>query len=184
MSEEEKDILVKARQHKFCPWCATALVQKTRDSKDRLCCPNCDFVWYHNPIPAAGAIIYKDGQILLAKRKLPPRVGDWTFPAGFMEYDENPGECCIREIREETGLDIKIDELFWVYAGHDDPRSNAVLVLYIASITGGNLTAGDDADEVKFFPLNETPENIAFQAHKDAIRDFKEYLKTGKFPVR
>jgi 8-oxo-dGTP diphosphatase len=184
VTRAEEHILIEARRYKFCPWCASALVEKEHDGRARLICPNCDFVWYHNPIPAAGAIIYRDGKILLVKRKYPPRIGDWTFPAGFMEYDESPVDCCIREIKEETGLDIKVTRLFWNYAGHDDPRSNAVLALYIAEIIGGIITPGDDAAEVKFFTLDKTPSNIAFKSHKDAIVDFKEYLNIGKFPIR
>jgi 8-oxo-dGTP diphosphatase len=182
--KEEEHLLVKARQYTYCPWCAAPLVTKETDGRPRLKCPDCDFIWYRNPIPAAGAIIYQDSKLLLVKRKYPPRVGDWTFPAGFMEYDESPVECCIREIKEETGFDIKIDRLFWNYAGHDDPRSNATLALYIAQITGGDLKAGDDAAEVRFFALDEIPSNIAFQAHRDAITDFKEYLKNGQFPAK
>jgi 8-oxo-dGTP diphosphatase len=118
----------------------------------------------------------------LAKRKYPPRVGYWGIPAGFLEYDESPVECCIREIREETGLEIKINRLFWSYPGHDDPRANAILTLYLAEIIGGSLSAGDDAVEVKFFGWDEIPANIAFQAHRQALADFKRFLDTGKLP--
>ena len=184
MNDKEDHKLVEARPYIYCPWCASALVEKEHDGRIRLRCPNCDFVWYRNPIPAAGAIIYQDGEILMVRRKYPPRIGDWTFPAGFMEYDEAPTECCIREIKEETGLEIKITGLFWNYAGHDDPRSNAVLMLYIAKIIGGVITPGDDAAEVQFFALDKTPSNIAFQAHRDAIVHFREYLKSGQFPAK
>jgi 8-oxo-dGTP diphosphatase len=179
-SEEHK--LVKARLYKFCPWCASTLVRKRLDGRERSVCPNCDFIWYRNPIPAAGAILHRDDGILLVKRKFPPRVGDWCFPAGFMEYAETPVECCIRELKEETGLDIKIRGLFRNYAGHDDPRSNAVLIMYLAEIVGGELAAGDDALEVEFFDLNNIPSNIAFQAHRDAIADYRRYLETGRLP--
>jgi 8-oxo-dGTP diphosphatase len=174
--------LVKARVYRFCPWCGADLVARECDGRERRRCPKCDFIWYHNPIPAAGAIIEKDNRILLVKRKFPPRVGDWCFPAGFMEYEESPTECCIRELKEETGLDIGITRLFWNYAGHDDPRSHAILILYLAEIRGGILTAGDDAIEVEYFDIYSTPENIAFQAHREAIVDYRRYKETGLFP--
>ncbi len=180
-SEEHK--LVRARLYSYCPWCASPLVGRLSDGHERLVCPNCDFIWYRNPIPAAGAILFRDNSILLTKRKYPPREGDWCFPAGFMEYSESPAECCVRELKEETGLDIKISGLFHAYAGHDDPRSNAVLILYLADISGGELRPGDDAIETVFFELDRIPPNIAFQAHRDAIRDFKRYIKTGQLPV-
>jgi 8-oxo-dGTP diphosphatase len=174
--------LVKARPYKYCPWCASPLATRHCDGRERLYCPNCDFIWYHNPIPAAGAIIEQDGQILLVKRKFEPRIGDWCFPAGFMEYDESPVECCVRELKEETGLDIRITRLFWNYAGHDDPRAHAILALYLAEIDGGMLCAGDDAIEVRYFDLYKTPPNIAFQTHREAIDDYRRYKETGLFP--
>jgi ADP-ribose pyrophosphatase YjhB (NUDIX family) len=99
-----------------------------------------------------------------------------------MEYEESPVACCIRELKEETGYNIAITRLFWNYSGHDDPRSNAVLMLYLADIVGGHPVAGDDAFEVRFFDLDKTPGNIAFQAHRDAIADFRKYQITGEFP--
>lgn len=99
-----------------------------------------------------------------------------------MEYDESAVQCCMREIREETGLDIRVGRLFWNYSGHDDPRSNALLAMYFAEITGGRLCAGDDAVEVMYFDINNTPTDIAFQAHIDAIADFRRYKQTGHFP--
>ena len=91
-------------------------------------------------------------------------------------------ECCIRELKEETGLDIKITRPFWNYSGHDDPRSNAVLMMYLADVIGGTLLAGDDAFDLGFFKLDNTPPNIAFQAHHDAIADYRHYMETGHLP--
>ncbi len=99
-----------------------------------------------------------------------------------MEYDESPVECCVREIKEETGLEIKVTRLFWNYSGHDDPRSNAMLAMYLAEEIGGNSTAGDDAIELEFFHIDKTPANIAFQAHREAIADYRRFMKTGLFP--
>lgn len=179
---QEDHKLIEARLFRFCPWCASPLILKGRDGRDRLSCPECDFIWYRNPIPAAGAFIKRGETILLVKRKFPPRVGDWCFPAGFMEYDESPVECCVREIKEETGLEVRVTRLFWNYSGHDDPRSNAILAMYLAEETGGKLEAGDDAIELEFFPIDKTPANIAFQAHREAIADFKRFMQTGLFP--
>lgn len=178
--EEHK--LVEARLFEYCPWCASPLVLENCDGRGRFRCPECDFIWYRNPIPAAGAIISQGGKILLVKRKYPPKIGDWCFPAGFMEYDESPVQCCLRELREETGLDVKISRLFWVYSGYDDPRSNAVLILFLADINGGRLSPGDDAIDLGFFDPLQIPANIAFQAHRDAAADYRKYLDTGQFP--
>jgi ADP-ribose pyrophosphatase YjhB (NUDIX family) len=122
-------------------------------------------------VPACGALIEKDRSILLVKRAHEPRVGAWGIPAGFMEYGEHPEATAVREVFEETGLRVKLNGVFGVYAGRDDPRTRAVLVLYRARIVGGRLVAGDDASDVGFFPLARLPRPIAFRAHREALRD-------------
>lgn len=183
MNEINENGYLEAREFKFCPWCGESLSVKQLDGRDRRYCAGCGFIWYKNPVPAAGAIIYNDGRLLLVKRKYPPREGDWCLPAGFQEYDESPAECCIREVKEETGLDIKIDSLFWNYKAGDDPRTMVVLILYLASVRDGELKAGDDAIEVDYFDLRKIPSNIAFKAHRRAIEHVREYIKSGELPA-
>lgn len=176
----DEDFLIKRKNnflgYRFCPRCGGKLDEKIIDHNRRLKCANdtCDFVYYHNPIPAAGAVVIRDGKILLVKRAVMPRVGWWCIPAGFMEWSEHPSQTAVREVREETGLEIKLDSLFEIYSGHDDPRTNAVLILYIASAVGGKPMAADDAEEARFFGFDEIPENIAFLSHRQALADYKE----------
>ncbi|MEE9554644.1 MAG: NUDIX hydrolase [candidate division Zixibacteria bacterium] len=183
MSVNEEYGYLEARDYEFCPWCGEALVEKQLDGRQRRTCPKCGFIWYKNPVPAAGAIIHNDHGLILVKRKFPPSEGDWCLPAGFQEYNESPMECCIREVKEETGLDIKIDGLFWNYKAGDDPRTMVVLILYLASITGGEKKPGDDAIEVEYFGMDNIPSNIAFTAHRKALSQFKSYLKNDSLPV-
>ncbi len=140
-------------------------------------CPACGFIHYRNPAPAAGVLVHRDGEVLLVKRKFEPRAGTWCLPAGFMEYGETPRQCATRELFEETGLRARLGELFGVYAGLDDPRVRAILVLYVADHTRGTLKPGDDAIEAQFFPLRRPPREIAFAAHSQALREFAAWLK-------
>jgi len=179
---DDEHKLVISKDFAFCPWCASGLIEKRIDGKTRKHCPKCDFIHYKNPAPAAGAIIIDDGKVLLVKRKYPPRVGDWSFPAGFMEYGESPSHCCIREVKEETNLDVRLASSFKVYSGSDDPRTRAVLIMYIAKIRGGDLKAGDDASELKFFSLDKLPDNLAFESHIRALDEYREFEKTGSLP--
>ena len=168
---------------KFCPLCASGLTSKVFSGTKRSVCEACGYIWYKNPIPAAGAIILKDNDVLLVKRKYDPQAGGWCLPAGFMENNESPVECCIREVKEETGLDIQVDKLFWNYEAGDDPRAKVVLILYLADIIGGDLVPGDDAIEAEYFPLENLPNNIAFNAHIRALNHLKSYLTSGKLPI-
>ncbi len=158
----------------FCPKCRAELVLEHYDHRQRKICPSCGFVDYHNPVPAAGAIVVRDGKLLLVKRAENPYKGDWCIPAGYMEWDESPSHCAERELKEETGLEIRAKSIFEVYSGTDDPRTNAVLILYFCDEVGGEAVAGDDAAELRFFSLAEIPGNIAFEAHRQALRDLQD----------
>lgn len=145
------------------------------DGCHRMACDRtqeCGYIYYQNPIPAAGAIVIENDKLLLVKRAHPPKVGFWCIPAGFMEWNEHPTETAIREILEETGLRVKLTSIFEIYTGDDDPRSNAVLILYLAKTVGGTMRAGDDASEVAYFGFNELPEPLAFVAHDKAVVDY------------
>jgi len=160
------------KDYRYCPRCSAELVEKKIDHRKRKVCPVCGFVLYKNPAPASGAIIVENGKILLVKRRYDPFRGDWSLPAGFIEYDESPENCVIREIKEEVNLDIRIKELFNVYSGSDDPRTRAILVVYLVEVVGGQLKPGDDATEAQFFGKEEVPPNVAFQAHRQVIREY------------
>ena len=167
------------RDFRFCPICSAELVKRVVDKKNRMACHVCGFVYYQNPVPAAAVIIEKEGKILLVQRKFNPYAESWSLPSGFMEYNETPQECAKRETKEEAGLDIKIKNLFDIYLATDDPRTHVVLMVYLAAIIQGSLKAGDDAKEVRFFLPSEIPADIAFTAHKRALKEYLE-KKFGK----
>ena len=158
----------------YCPRCATALEPRDEHGTMRPTCPACGYIWYRNPVPAAGVLMVEAGQVLLVRRKYEPRAGHWCLPAGFMEAGETPEHTAVRELREETGLVGRLTGLFGVYAGFDDPRVRAVLILYTAERDGGTLTPGDDAIEAAWFPLEDLPPEIAFAAHRQALSEFRE----------
>lgn len=170
--------------YRFCPRCSAELERRNLDGRQRLVCQSdgCDFIYYHNPVPAAGVVIYGPEGLLLVQRAHPPCVGWWCLPAGYMEWDESPEKTAVRETREETGLAVELNGLFGVYSGDDDPRVNAVLALYSARIIGGKLQAGDDASDAGCFALDALPEKVAFAAHRQAIADLKKKLAFGAFP--
>lgn len=171
ISKEES---LEKREFRFCPLCSAELVKKVLDKKTGIVCNVCGFVYYQNPVPATAVIIEKEWKVLLVQRKFNPYAQDWSLPSGFMEYSETPEECAKRETKEETGLDIKIKTLFNIYLATDDPRTHVVLIVYLADIIQGNLKAGDDAREVRFFSPSEIPTNIAFTAHRRALKEYFE----------
>jgi 8-oxo-dGTP diphosphatase len=133
-------------------------------------------VFYQNPAPAVGVIVLEGDHVLLVQRKYEPRKGGWTLPAGFVEYGELLEECAVRELKEETNLDVELTGVFNAYSAMDDPRVKVVLVLYLGKRVGGELAAGDDACDAGFFPIDDLPDPIAFKAHVQALAEIKTYL--------
>jgi 8-oxo-dGTP diphosphatase len=157
---------------KFCPHCAGRLTPRVIDEKERLVCEECGFIFYINPKVAAGVLIEHEGRVVLVRRGIEPHFGSWTLPAGFAEYGETIEETAIRECREETGLEVELDGLLGVYSVNSDFYGHLVLVLYSAHIVYGEMVAGDDASEVGLFAPDELPTDIAFQAHRQALRNW------------
>ena len=133
-----------------------------------MACRACGYVHYRNPAPAAGVLIVEEGAVLLVKRRHEPFKGLWSIPSGFIEYDEDVRATAVREAKEETGLAVEIDALHAVETCFDDPRGSTLLVLYRAHSLGGTPAAGDDAEEVGFFPLDDLPP-LAFEAHRKVL---------------
>jgi ADP-ribose pyrophosphatase YjhB (NUDIX family) len=138
-------------------------------------CPACGFVHYRNPASAAGVVVVERDRVLLVKRRFDPFKGLWVIPSGFMEYDEDVRTTAAREVLEETGLAVELDALHAVESCFDDPRGNALLVLFRGHVAGGSPRAGDDAEDVRFFPLNALPP-IAFEAHRKVLAGLAESL--------
>ena len=164
---------------RYCMVCGGRMRKITEHGVRRSACSECGFISYRNPVPACGVLIQRGGTILLARRGHEPRRNAWGIPAGFMEYGEHPEKTAVREALEETGLRVRLTGLFGVYAGRDDPRTRAVLILYHARVVGGKLQAGDDAIELGYFPLDRLPRPIAFRSHREALRDLRRVGRRG-----
>ena len=98
-----------------------------------------------------GAII-KDprGRLLLIKRGHAPQAGRWSLPGGRVEPGETDQQAVIREIREETGLEVQCDQLVGSVQRPWPPDAVLEIRDYAATVTGGTLGAGDDAAEVRW----------------------------------
>jgi len=121
-----------------------------------------------------GLLIERNGALLLVKRERAPYKGYWDIPGGFLEADEAPEKGAKREAREETGLRIALDRLVGLYHDRngDDYTFNAY---YVAHAIGGREQAGDDASELRWFPVASLPARLAFPGHTRAVmRDWRK----------
>lgn len=156
---------MRADEIKYCPRCATPVVQQVKFGRERPVCPSCDWIFFSDPKVAAAVLIAEHGRVLLVRRVNEPFRGLWTLPAGFVNADEDPAEAAVRECREETGLEVALCGLLEIRHGREHPRGADFVIFYRAQVTGGQLHADDDADAVEWFERGHLP-GLAFQSTK------------------
>ena len=110
--------------------------------------------------------------MVLVKRRNDPYKGSWALPGGFVEYGETVETAVLREVKEETGLDIDLKGISGVYSKPDrDPRGHTVTICFKAQKTGGELKADSDAWDVACIKLEEAITwELAFD-HKQILED-------------
>ena len=107
-------------------------------------------------IPCVGAVIKDDrGRLLLIKRGHAPGAGLWSLPGGRIEPGETDAEALVREMREETGLEVQAGRLLGSVRRPADHGDVLDIRDYAAAITGGTLCPGDDAADARWVDAAE-----------------------------
>ena len=164
---------------RFCPLCGQPLGERDSEEVIRKACTSCRYSLYPNPGTAVGALVLRGRALVLVQRRIEPYRGCWGFPAGYQEYHETPEECVVRETFEETGIRIRLLDLFEVSYTRDDPRKRANLLVYRAVALDGVLEAGPDVMDVDWFALDSLPEKIAFENNARILEDLRLRYPTG-----
>jgi NAD+ diphosphatase len=130
-------------------------------------CPACGLVVYANPAPTVSALLFdEDGRVMLARRAADPGRGLWDLLGGFMHEGELPLETLVRELREETSLEIEPLEFFGAWPDRYGESGVWTLNLYwTARVRSGEPKPADDVAEVAWFRAGELPpwEEFAFE---------------------
>jgi 8-oxo-dGTP diphosphatase len=135
--------------------------------------------------PAVGAVVFKGSDVLLIKRGRPPLKGHWSIPGGKIEYGEPMEEAVCREVREETGVEIKLLGLIDVFEalpvlegpnmkGHERASdSHYIMIDYVAEWVSGEPEAADDAEAAEFMPYPQALSCLAWDKTRTALQQAK-----------
>lgn len=112
------------------------------------------------PLVGVGALIICKGKILLEKRRNEPGRGQWSIPGGLVELGEKIEQTAIREVKEETGLDVENPEHIDIVDNVDldengKIRYHFIIVDYLVKLKGGTLKAGSDAGELRWVAFED-----------------------------
>jgi len=154
MNSKELPICEANMRYKFCPHCGGKLSVEETLSLNRPKCVDCKKIFYQNPAVGVAAIIIRDKKILLGRRNASYR-GMWCIPCGYVEYYEDARDALIREMKEETNLDITLSEVFDIHSNCHNPAQHTVGIWFLVEEYRGDRTPGDDIDALDFFSTAE-----------------------------
>jgi len=107
---------------------------------------------------ACDMVLIESGEVLLVKRGGWPWKGEWALPGGCLDDNEILESCAVREMKEETGVDVELIKLTGVYSDPARHPRSVITAGWLVKRIGGEVKGADDADEARWFPLNSLPQ--------------------------
>jgi 8-oxo-dGTP diphosphatase len=153
----------------FCPRCGNTLESST-DAVWDFECSKCDQKYYNNPTPVVAALVFLDDKLVIVSSK---NKDLWGLPGGYVAIGESLEEAIIREVSEETNLQVRITDFLVSYPIVKNER-NLVFIVFIVEVYDGQPRAGDDVDEL----LVLTPKDAYVQLTGRFAKNALEYWKT------
>ena len=169
---------------KFCSHCGSPRLElriPEGDTLPRHVCAACGTIHYQNPKIVVGCLPEWEGQVLLCKRAIEPRLGLWTLPAGFLENGETLAAGALRETLEEAGAQVVVGELYTVISL---PQINQIYVMFRAQLAALDFGPGPESLDVRLFDEDDVPwDELAFRTITRTLRNYFLDRKLGGFPV-
>ena len=172
---------------KFCSECGSSVSLQTLagDSRERFVCDDCGKTHYQNPNVLVAAYVCVGEKILWIKRGIPPAVGKWAMPGGFMENDETPEIAACRELEEETGIRIEPTDMILVSVSSILHVAQTHLVFRCHLDREPTTTATEEAVDFGWFDEDSLPwDELAFPTIEPHVRQIYRWLRNGNFGIR
>ena len=169
---------------KYCCHCGASVSLKVPagDVLPRFVCDVCRTIHYQNPKIVVGCLAEWNDQILLCRRAIEPRIGFWTFPAGFMEKGESAEEAAARETREEAEADVEITSLYAVFSL---PHISQVYLVFRGILRRSTFGAGSESLETRLFQPDKIPwDALAFPVIHETLSRYVVDRSHDSFRVR
>ncbi|HZU72541.1 MAG TPA: NUDIX domain-containing protein [Acidimicrobiales bacterium] len=125
------------------------------------------------PRLAVGAVVVEDDRLLMVRRGRGAAAGEWSVPGGRLEWGETMAEALVREVHEETGVEVVCEELLGWVERIDDEHHFVIFDFCARALDVVEPTAGDDAVEAAWVPLHQVPE-------LNLVRGLGEFLAAHK----
>ena len=167
-------------EYRFCPRCGDPLQNQLRGDRQRPVCQGCGLVLYRNPAVGVAVVLLKGQKVLLGRRSRGDYQGRWCIPCGYVEWGEDVRDAARRELLEETGLQVKAGQVCAVHSNFHNPESLTVGIWFRGEVVRGALQAGDDLDQVGYFPLDALPSPLAFPTDRLVLDQLREELFNPK----
>lgn len=168
---------------RFCPKCAGPLAVREVEGEQRnhKVCRRCGALHVDSPKIVAKCFVFYGKRLLWARRGIEPRRGLWAIPGGFLESGETLMEGATRELREETGICLEVDQLHFYFIG-SVTFVNQIHIAFRATVESDFCQPGIESLECRFFTREESPwDALAYPEAKDAMVQAYHDLDRGTF---
>jgi len=160
----------------FCIECGAAMQQHEAFGRLRPVCPLCGYVHFDDPKVGVGVVAERGGRILLVRRNHEPKLGEWSFPGGFVDAGEDVVEAAMREAWEETGVHVAVGQLLGVFQEHS---SRVIFLAYAATATNDEIVCSTECQEVRYFSPTELPP-LAFGTDNAILAAWQRHLASAQ----